>query len=91
MARLSPKTRLRHFEESPWAMFQAGGKGQGSGIFPSCQTARSLCCFFPSPVVQAKLKFQVRLIQPHPSGLTARLVPATAFHLPGLQGSRVGL
>lgn len=43
------------------------------------------------PVVPAKLKFQVRLIQLHPSGLTARLVPAAAFHLPGLLGRRVGL
>lgn len=91
MALPSPVTRRRHFEKSPRAIFQAGGKGQGIRIFPSCQTARSLCCFFPSPVVQAKLKFQVRLIQLHPSGLTARLVPAAAFHLPGLLGRRVGL
>lgn len=91
MAQPSPVTRHRHFEKSPWALFQAGGKGQDLRIFPSCQTARSLCCFFPSPVVQAKLKFQVRLIQLHPSGLTARLVPEAAFHLPGLLGRRVGL
>lgn len=43
------------------------------------------------PVVQAKLKFQVKLILLHPSGLTARRVPVAAFHLPGLLGRRVGL
>lgn len=43
------------------------------------------------PVVQAKLKFQVRLTQLHPSGLTARvMVPVAAFHLPALLGSQGG-
>lgn len=46
VAQPSPISRCTHFEKSPWAVFQAEDTEHGTRIFPSCQTARSLCCFF---------------------------------------------
>lgn len=47
--------------------------------FPNCPFSLLLSPPPPSPVVQAKLKFQVRFIQLHPSGLT---LPGWCLQLP---------
>ncbi|XP_055452299.1 uncharacterized protein LOC129668356 [Psammomys obesus] len=86
-----PKGR-RHFEKSHPGLCSRQGVRDETKCFSFAKLSISSRRFSSSPhlLLLAKLKFQVRLIQLHPSDLRARLVPTAAFHLPGLLWRKLG-